>query len=157
MHRGRRQFLSALGASGVAFVTGCLRLEESQSTAGDGESQPDATAPEPDFRVSVVGRKFSWEFGYPAFDVSERAELVLPVDTTAALEVKSDDVLHGFHVSELNVMVDALPDEQSKTTVTPEKTGQYTAYCTEYCGEGHSDMKAPVRVVSEPEFEEWRS
>lgn len=159
MHTRRRRFLYCLGASGVASIPGCLRLQEGESTTGGGRTQsaPSNTATEPAFGVSVVGRQFHWEFAYPEFDVRERQELVVPVETTVELTVRSEDVVHGFGVEELDIRVDALPDERSETTVTPETTGEYTAACFEYCGEGHSEMTAPVRVVSESEFETWRS
>lgn len=147
----RRRFLHCLGVAGVGAGTGCLRLSSEQS-----QSAP-ATTSAPAFSVTVVGRQFSWAFSYPAFGLSGRQELVLPVGTTVEIGTESEDVFHAFGVEALDLKVDVSPAERTTTTVTPEQTGEYTAVCSELCGDGHADMTASVRVVSEPEFEDWRS
>lgn len=156
MNPGRRQVLYSLGAAGMGAVSGCLRLtnEATDTTRSQqGETTPGPAA----FSVSVVGRQFQWEFSYPTFDLNGRQELVLPVGTSVELAATSEDVVHGFAIDSLGVSLDAMPDDRSETVVTPESTGEFTAVCTEYCGEGHSDMTASVRVVSASEFERWRS
>jgi heme/copper-type cytochrome/quinol oxidase subunit 2 len=157
----RRRVLHCLGAAGVGLVSGCLRLTEEEADADPSptatRSDSETATPSTDFTVRVVGRQFSWSFAYPEFDLRERDELVLPVDSRVDLAVTSEDVLHGFSVDALDVAVDAIPDERTVATVAPVEIAEYTAVCTEFCGEGHADMTAPVRIVSESEFERWRS
>ena len=141
------------GGSGTATETG----SGGSGTATETGSGGSETATEAEFSVSVIGRQFRWEFAYPEFDVSEQEELVLPVDASVNLEVRSEDVLHGFGVESLDIRADAQTDTVTQTTVTPEETGEYEGFCYEYCGAGHSEMTAPVCVVSESEFENWIS
>ena len=39
--------------------------------------------------------------------------------------------------------------------VTPSKAGRYTLSCAELCGLAHTQMQAPVVVVTAEEFERW--
>ena len=41
------------------------------------------------------------------------------------------------------------------TYATPTRTGRYLLECTELCGPGHSQMRAPVRVVTQQQFNDW--
>ena len=36
-----------------------------------------------------------------------------------------------------------------------EKTGEHTVKCAEFCGVGHADMTAKLRVVAEEEYIKW--
>ena len=36
-----------------------------------------------------------------------------------------------------------------------DKTGRYLLECTELCGIGHSQMRAPVRVMTQEKFATW--
>jgi cytochrome c oxidase subunit 2 len=121
------------------------------------ESQLAAGSAEPDFGVSIVARQFSFEFDYPEFDLSGREELVLPLHRAVTLTAKSEDVIHSFHAPEIGLKLDAVPEERTELTVVPRQTAECRAYCAEFCGKGHSDMSAQVRLVSESEFENWRS
>lgn len=158
MSQRRRQLLCCLGAAGVSAVSGCLRLtEEQQSAAENQQPESESETVSPAFSVRVIGRQFAWAFAYPDFGATGKEELVLPVDQTVEIVTESEDVIHSFHIVELDAKVDAIPDERAKTVVTPETRGEYTAYCAELCGSGHSEMTAPVRVVSQDEFEQWHS
>ena len=137
---------------------------ESTTTASTGTesvtqqttTQNQATTHQPaDLQVTVVGSQFEWQFDYGDSGVSGCDELVLPVDTAISLSATATDVMHSFSVAPLGLKIDAIPGETSTVRVTPEETGQYTGFCTELCGSGHSEMMAPVRVVSEADFEGW--
>ncbi len=82
-------------------------------------------------------------------------ELVLPVNRTIRLRMNSDDVLHSFWVPEFRVKQDLVPGMETTLRITPTEVGEYRVRCAEICGFGHAEMLAPVRVVSQAEFEEW--
>ena len=52
---------------------------------------------------------------------------------------------------------DALPGEdfERELRVTPIETGEYKIRCAELCGKNHYDMLAPVKVLSQGEFDAW--
>ena len=37
----------------------------------------------------------------------------------------------------------------------PTKIGSYQLACSQLCGSGHYNMKAPIEVVSQPDFDKW--
>ncbi len=71
------------------------------------------------------------------------------------LELISTDVVHSFWVPEFRVKMDTVPGMETELRVTPDRIGDYELLCAEMCGLLHAYMRAPVKVVSEDEFEAW--
>jgi cytochrome c oxidase subunit 2 len=105
--------------------------------------------------IRVFGQQWSWSFEYPELDDLRTNELVMPVNETIILELESLDVLHSFWVPEFRVKQDLVPGQVDILRVTPTEVGEYTLRCAEMCGTQHAYMLAPVRVVSQSEFETW--
>jgi len=110
---------------------------------------------EGDVEVEVVGEKYLWTYNYEGENVTTTGTLVVPNNTDLYLRITSSDWIHAFHVPELGLKQDAMPGTHNtiKTKVTSQ--GNYTLYCAEYCGVGHSQMLGEVQVVSQQEYEEW--
>ncbi len=83
------------------------------------------------------------------------AELVLPENRPIDLFLTAQDVIHSFYVRELRVQQDMVPGMRIPVHFTPTKIGRYEVVCTQLCGLGHYRMRAFVRIVPEPEFENW--
>lgn len=116
----------------------------------------DLTKPKPgEMNIDVTAQQWSWSFGYPEQNNFGSAELVLPVGTTAVLNMQSKDVIHNFWVVEFRVKQDVVPGQTTFLRVTPSKEGEYLLRCAEICGLDHSKMLANVRVVSQSEFDAW--
>jgi len=105
--------------------------------------------------VTVIGRQWSWTFEYPEQGGFPAAEMVLPVNQPILLEMESEDVLHSFWVPEFRVKQDLVPGRTTYLRITPTQTGEYKVRCAEICGLEHAGMLAPVRVVSQAEFDAW--
>jgi len=105
--------------------------------------------------IRVIGRQWSWRFEYPEHDDLGSDELVVPVNQPVRLQMESEDVLHSFWVPEFRVKQDLVPGQMTEVRITPSQTGDYKVLCAEICGTGHSDMRAPVRVVSNADFDAW--
>jgi len=147
---GRKLFLSfflsaVIVISLVAWTYGALLYVE----AG-----PDDQGTDENLDVDVVGFQFGWEFEYPNGH-SETNELRVPADRTVTLTFTATDVWHNFGIPELRVKADAIPGQTTETWFIAEETGEYTAWCFELCGVGHSDMVADVIVMEPEEWEEW--
>ena len=64
------------------------------------------------------------------------------------LKFTSDDVMHGFAVGHMNMdPVDIQPGKVSETTLTFDKPGVYTFYCTRWCGLNHWRMRGTIEVT----------
>ena len=105
--------------------------------------------------VTVVGQQFFWTFKYPEENVTSQGTLVLPANRTVALNITSKDVIHAVHIPELGLKQDAVPGQYNRLQTTPTSQGTYQLYCAEYCGVGHSQMTATVKVVSYDEYQQW--
>jgi len=69
--------------------------------------------------------------------------------------LSSTDVLHSFFIPSHRVKIDAIKGMQTYAWFYPEKEGEFTILCTEFCGTGHSDMTAVLKIISEEEFNVW--
>lgn len=108
-------------------------------------------------QVDVIGSQWSWRFEYPEYDIIS-TELMLPVDKQALLRLSSTDVIHSFWIPEFRVKQDALPSGEEfvrELTITPTEIGTYKVRCAELCGTLHYDMRAPVVVMAQADFESW--
>ena len=103
--------------------------------------------------VKVVGRQWGWSFEYA--DGTQSAELVVPVDTNLRMEMTSPDVIHSFWVPEWRIKQDLVPGLTTHVNFTTDQEGEFSLLCNQACGLSHTNMVAPVRVVSEQEFTAW--
>ncbi len=133
------------------------------------------TFPEEAMEVHVVAKKWDWEFIYKngrkvLSDIDDEGNkipstLVVPVNKPVRLVMTSSKVnpadkkdravLHSFFVPAFRVKQDIVPGRYTRLSFTPNKTGEFWVFCTEYCGTGHSNMLGKVKVVEETAFNDW--
>src|SRR6056297_1338043 len=111
--------------------------------------------PEDAVEVEVVGQKYIWNYNYPDQGIEGASTLVIPKDRPVYLNVTSTDWIHSFHVPEMGLKQDALPNQHNVIKTTPTDTGTYTVYCAEYCGVGHSNMLSEVEVRTQEGYQQW--
>jgi mono/diheme cytochrome c family protein/plastocyanin len=76
-----------------------------------------------------------------------RAEVGKPLH----LKLTSDDVMHGFAVGQMNMdAVDVEPGKVTDVTLTFDKPGIYTFFCTRWCGLNHWRMRGTIEVSGSP-------
>lgn len=105
--------------------------------------------------IRVTGKKWLWEFEYAKEGIKLLNEMVVPVNTPIRLVMTSEDVIHSFFVPNFRIKRDVLPNRYTRIWFEATEVGDYHVFCTEYCGDGHSNMLAALKVVSESEYEEW--
>lgn len=125
---------------------------------------------DPDVRIEVVAKQWSWDFNYvddnvyfsgiqaqvvgPDPDVlSKLPSLYLPVGKSIQIKLNSRDVIHSFWVVDFLYKKDMFPGHTNYMYFTPLKEGTYVGKCAELCGEYHSMMLFNVKVVSVAEYE----
>jgi mono/diheme cytochrome c family protein/plastocyanin len=63
------------------------------------------------------------------------------------LRLTSDDVMHGFAVGQMEMeAVDVEPGKVTDITLTFDKPGTYTFFCTRWCGLNHWRMRGTIEV-----------
>lgn len=69
------------------------------------------------------------------------------VNQPIKLHITSDDVVHGFAIGKSDrPSLNILPGEYVDTTLTFDKPGKYTFYCTRWCGANHWRMRGTIDV-----------
>jgi mono/diheme cytochrome c family protein/plastocyanin len=63
------------------------------------------------------------------------------------LSLTSDDVVHGFAVGQMDMeSVDVEPGKVTNITLTFDRPGTYTFFCTRWCGVNHWRMRGTIEV-----------
>lgn len=77
-----------------------------------------------------------------------------PPDLTVAageplrLRLTSGDVVHGFAIAQTErPSVEVLPGQVTEVTLTFDRPGTYTYYCTRWCGPNHWRMRGTIEVT----------
>jgi cytochrome c oxidase subunit 2 len=78
--------------------------------------------------------------------------VVVPADRPVTLRFATPDVIHGILVTGTNVNTMVVPGYVSQVHTEFRRTGDLLMPCHEYCGFGHSQMLATVRVVAPDQF-----
>jgi cytochrome c oxidase subunit 2 len=78
--------------------------------------------------------------------------LVVPANRPVVLRFVTPDVIHGILITGTNVNTMVVPGYVSQVQTVFAQPGNMLMPCQEYCGLGHSEMFATVRVVPESEF-----
>jgi len=64
------------------------------------------------------------------------------------LRLTSDDVMHSFAVGKSDKpAVDVIPGEMTEVTLTFDRPGKYTFYCTRWCSVNHWRMRGTIEVT----------
>jgi cytochrome c oxidase subunit 2 len=88
-------------------------------------------------------------------DVGVLNVLMLPVDRTAVIQLRSKDVIHSFTLNEMRVKQDATPGMTSRVWFTPTQIGDWEIGCSQLCGSGHYRMRGEYHVVSPEAWDAW--
>ena len=110
-------------------------------------------APPNAYEVTVRASKWSWLFEYP--NGARSNELHVPVSRPVKLKMSSSDVLHSFFVPSFRVKQDVVPNRYTYVWFEATRQDTFQVLCTEYCGQQHSTMLAPVVVQSQDDFNNW--
>ena len=78
--------------------------------------------------------------------------VVVPEGREVTLRLASADVIHGILVSGTNVNTMVIPGYVSQVHTIFHTTGELLMPCHEFCGLGHSQMWARVRIVPQDQF-----
>jgi cytochrome c oxidase subunit 2 len=139
-------------------------------------------APADAVQVEVVAQQFAWNMHYPgkngkfgrtdpalihedennfiglddrdpnAKDDLMTTTLVIPVNRTTELILRSKDVTHSFWVPQLRFKQDLVPGMQIHVHFIPTKVGQFQLACAELCGMNHFSMKGTLLVLPQDQY-----
>jgi cytochrome c oxidase subunit 2 len=124
---------------------GHLILTAAVLVAGSAPGGSSAQAPEPprapEARViEVVAKRF----------VFEPSEIEVAVGERVWLAVRSGDGVHGIEIKKFKVSKE-IPRGAAPVMIefTATEAGRFPIICSEYCGDGHDDMKGTLVVKAQ--------
>jgi cytochrome c oxidase subunit II len=119
----------SVAAAGTALLLGAAAMSHQQDPAA-------ASAPR---EILVVAKRFGFEPARVEVKEGERIRLV----------VSSEDGVHGLEIKKFRVNK-KIPRGGDKVTMdfVASAPGEYPILCSEYCGEGHDEMKGALVVVA---------
>lgn len=152
---GRRIQLRA-GAALTAFAAAILVLslvytEKARQTPQTGPAGLQASNSEP-LHIEATGQQWLWRYDYPN-DAFSYYKLVVPLDTTVALDLVSTDVVHTWDVPELAGKRDAVPGKVNHVVFRADEEGTYFGQAATLSGQAYAAMRTEVEVVSPQEYE----
>jgi cytochrome c oxidase subunit 2 len=112
------------------------------------------TVPQGAEEINVTARQWLYEFEYPDGRKAIN-EVRVPVGQAVKFNLTSADVIHGFYLPAFRIKQDAVPGRYTYVWLRAEKAGDYDIYCTQYCGVGHSQMRATLKVMPKELYQQW--
>ena len=106
------------------------------------------TPPADAVEIQVTARQWLYQFTYPD-GRQEINEVRVPLGKPVKFVMKSHGRSARFLPSPFRVKQDILPGRYTYLWVQPEKEGRFDIFCTQYCGTGHSVMRAILVVMGE--------
>jgi cytochrome c oxidase subunit 2 len=105
-------------------------------------------------QVEVIARQWSWEFRYPAGNVSS-TELHLELDQPVTFRLVSEDVLHGFFIPAFRLKQDVIPGRAIDFSLTPTRVGRYRLRDSQFSGTWFAANQADVVVETAADHAAW--
>ena len=85
---------------------------------------------------SMIAKK--WQFDPSIINVKQGDKV--------RLKIKSIDVAHGFNLLDFNVNENLEPEKEITVEFVADKKGEFTFFCSVFCGVGHIGMKGKLVV-----------
>ncbi len=117
-----------------------------------------AVPPADSMEVRVIGQKWDWNFQYTDTSTGQSfvsPELKVPAGKPVKLVMQSKDVLHSFYVPDFRIKRDVIPNRYTVLWFEAPHEGTHNLFCTEYCGDGHSQMIETVEVMDAQAYRDW--
>lgn len=86
--------------------------------------------------VYLIARLWDW---WPILELEK--------DKSYRLHLSSMDYQHGFSLQPTNLNLQVLPGYDMVVTITPNKAGENSIVCNEFCGIGHHNMIGKIYVT----------
>jgi cytochrome c oxidase subunit II len=152
---GRRIQFRVAGAltafAAILLIVSIVFTDKARQTPTTGPDGLQAAHSEP-LRIEATGQQWLWRYDYPN-EAFSYYKLVVPVDTTVALDLISTDVVHTWFVPDLAGKRDAVPGKTNQVVFRADEEGAFEGSSATLSGQGYAPMRTEVEVVSPEEYE----
>jgi len=108
-------------------------------------------APSNAYVIQVDAKKWTFSFTYP--NGGSDPEIWVVKDQPVRLVMTSEDVIHGLYIPAFRAHRNIVPGRINEMWFQATQLGDFNVFCTQYCGNGHSNMTTMVHVRSQKEFD----
>lgn len=143
-----------LGVLALAIFTTATVFSSQAREVPTGSSQVAGLNADDQLEITVTGQQWLWRYDYPNRAFSYH-RLVVPSDTTVALDLVSADVIHGWNVPSLTGKAQAVPGRTNRVYFRADEEGIHTGRASMLSGQGTAWMESQVDVVSPDAYEEY--
>jgi len=152
---GRRIQFRVAGAltafAAILLIVSIVFTDKARQTPTTGPNGLEVAHSEP-LQIEATGQQWLWRYDYPNESFSYY-KLVVPVDTTVALDLISTDVVHTWFVPDLAGKRDAVPGKTNQVVFRADEEGTFDGNSATLSGQGYAPMRTEVEVVSPEEYE----
>lgn len=118
------------------FLEKAQAMVDKYTVRHEGPRKYAVVRPPPGGDVYIVARL--WEF-WPIVELKK--------NETYRFHLSSMDWQHGFSLQPANINIQVVPKYEHVVSFTPNRAGEYSILCNEYCGIGHHTMIGKLKVV----------
>lgn len=120
---------------GIFLISACAQ-QKTENLVGQGTPVPQAPSQGEVKEFKMTAKQFQFE---PATIEVNKGDKVRLIATSA-------DVPHGISIPEYGINERLDPGKPVTIEFTADKQGTFTAFCSVFCGAGHSNMKGKIIV-----------
>jgi cytochrome c oxidase subunit II len=135
----------------ILLVVSIVLTDNARETPTTGPDGLQVAHSEP-LRIEATGQQWLWRYDYPN-EAFSYYKLVVPVDTTVALDLVSTDVVHTWFVPDLAGKRDAVPGKRNQVVFRADDEGSFDGDSATLSGQGYAPMRTAVEVVSPEQYE----
>ena len=127
----------SVAAAGTALLLGAAAMSNQQDPAA--ASAPPFDSAQEERTIEIVAKRFAFEPARVEVTEGERVKLL----------VKSGDGVHGIEIKKFRIDK-KVPRGGDPITIefVASTAGEFPILCSEYCGDGHEDMKGMLVVAA---------
>ena len=122
------------------LIAGACSKQNAEQVVGQGSTvseQPATPTQNGDYKeFKMTAKQFAFEPSTIEVNKGDKVRLI----------VTSTDVPHGIAIKEYGINEQLNPGKPVTIEFTADKAGTFTAYCSVFCGSGHSSMKGKLIV-----------
>jgi len=104
--------------------------------------------------ITVVAKQWMWKLQHRN-GRREINELHVPLGEPVVATMTSEDVIHSFFIPAFRIKQDVVPGRYTRLWFTATQLGEFSLFCSEYCGSEHSQMTGRVVVMTPADYGRW--
>ena len=108
-------------------------------------------------KIRAIAHQWWFEFQYDDGSIVTASDLYIPVGQSVQVQLEAADVMHNFWIPKLAGKTYMIPGKTNYLAFKATEAGIFRAFCAEFCGESHGNMRFRVIALDAAEFTQWKA